>query len=147
MISSENIRIEKTTNSLVAENIYKAYVNRDKVRVYYGDPKTGEDRLELHGVEGVVGVSDDKRPVFVLETDIGIVPIKTEDIVKLDSNGVTVYEHPFYHVPTIELIPLVDGTMTLSSNGKRIISEVSVERARYVFKFINGEINIEDSKQ
>jgi hypothetical protein len=136
------IHVSKGTLSQVAEQLYYSYVHKSQVRLHYGDTDTGEDALFLYNTTGVVTVSKGSQPAFELRNDWGSSPIKTQKIVKLVNNGVVVYQHPFYHVPTIQLQPNIDGTITLLSGERVLASRLTPKRARQVFLYINGIENI-----
>lgn len=98
-----------------------------KIRIYYGDPLTGEDSLASRENIGWVGRMTGAHlpfPVLLnsLESrggtrvfDSGIVRIQD-----LDASGLEVYKHPSYHLPQMSIAEITDGTVILSLKDRRI---------------------------
>jgi hypothetical protein len=69
-----------------------------RIRVFLGDPDTGEDALEEFGVYGTIGRTMGPIKIVIL----GGNPIETRRVVKIVNvdTGSVLYSHPDYHLPT-----------------------------------------------
>lgn len=78
--------------------------DRRRLRLYYGDPRTGRDWRESHDIEGHIGRSTGsiKVPILVANRrSMGGGSILTANIVKIEyankKLGGVLYIHPNYH--------------------------------------------------
>jgi hypothetical protein len=79
---------------------------RRRVRLFYGDTKTGRDRLEENDVSGFIGRSTGniKIPLLLPRSNSSSGPgILDHCIVKIIQDGRTVYEHPKYWQPEMRI--------------------------------------------
>jgi hypothetical protein len=78
----------------------------DRVRLFYGDAKTGVDRLEQHDTVGKIGRSTGvmKLPLIITD-DCGGPLIYTQNIVRILNltTGEELYRHKKYRLPRLEL--------------------------------------------
>lgn len=77
-----------------------------RIRVRYGDPKTGRDWLEEHDVEGTVGRSTGEKKVPLLihnRRSLGGAAMLDHCVVRIIDrpSGFVHYSHPKYHRPTL----------------------------------------------
>lgn len=91
---------ERSRFSTAAEALDYAYRSGDRVRVWYGDPKTGKAWPEEHDVLGYVSRSTGREPIYILVYDtrsLGGGAIMEGHIVRLDTtSGHTLYRHPLF---------------------------------------------------
>ena len=119
----------------IDEILLNAYNNKEKVRLFYGDSKTGEDWNEIYEVFGYIGYSTGTQRIPLLiryKTSIGGGAILTSCIVKIIINGIVVYKHPNYH-----------SMLTLNRNNiyrgeKLFISSDNDVKAQKMFSYLQG---------
>lgn len=83
------ISFEKNTNDRVIEILLDAISRRERIRVFYGDIKSGCDWCETYDTIGTVGTSCGKTKVPLMIhsiRSIGGSPIRTNNIVKITRN-------------------------------------------------------------
>lgn len=115
--------------------LFNAYLNKEKVRLFYGDKRTGKDWNEIDDVFGYIGYSmgTQRLPLLIrYKNSTGGCPIVTSCIVKIMINGIVVYKHPDYH-------------SLLTLNGNNIYSEGNVAlsfnneaKAQRMFSYLQG---------
>ncbi len=96
------------TNDKVIQVLTNAHESRDRVRIVYGDPKTGKDWLEEYDVIGRIGRStgEQKIPLLIAnERSMGGGAILTANILKIVrvSDKQVLYQHEKYIEPEFEL--------------------------------------------
>lgn len=105
------------TNELVKAVLEAARKDRMKVRIFLGDtdpdsPTCGKSWMEEFDTVGYVGRSTGtlKVPILVPPGDNGGCAILDNCIVKITgtSMNVTLYEHPKFYVPEIEIKPVIN---------------------------------------
>lgn len=88
--------------------------SRAKVRVFYGDTKTGRDWMEEYDMVGHIGRSGGsmKIPLLISEGEHGGLGLLDSCIVRMIDveTRKEVYCHPRYHLPEMEIRPL-DGDL------------------------------------
>jgi hypothetical protein len=94
------------TPDAVVKALEHARASRQRIRVYYGDSKTGRDWLEEHDVEGYVGNSTGplKVPLLIYNRRChGGGALLDHCIVKVKwTRGGVLYQHPAYDAGTDE---------------------------------------------
>lgn len=88
----------------VVQVLEDAKKNRTRVRIFYGDTKTGLDWMEENDVIGTIGRScgTTKIPLLIKNSNsIGGGAILTNCIVRITIDKTNVYKHPKYHLPNI----------------------------------------------
>jgi len=88
------------TPSEVIRLLEAAWESQARVRLYYGDRKTGRDWGDTCGVYGRIGRSTGPIKVLILlaqRRSTGGGEILCDCIVRLKVNGKEVYRHPKYH--------------------------------------------------
>lgn len=99
-----------------------------RVRVFYGDEKTGRDWMEEFDMVGTIGRSMGpmRSPLLIPDNEDGGPALLTQCIVRMVDveTGKEVYKHEKYHLPKMELRELTtesikdqDGEKTLKSMG------------------------------
>jgi len=92
----------KNTPPQVREILERYLHTNTRVRIFYGDAKTGRDWLEEYDTQGYIGRSTGTKPIALLVNNrrsLGGGAILTHCIVKITVNKRTIYEHPHYHQP------------------------------------------------
>lgn len=113
------------------------------VRIFYGDPVTGEDLLMLFDVYGYPARIDNTKAGgtdYVLISDKNNLchasPIQIENIVKMTREHECVFGHINYHHSEIEIGPAV-----VSAGARKIVSVHCLESARRIKDFLEGRTN------
>jgi len=92
-------------NILETNRLARLAGHPERIKLHYGDPKTGRDWCEFYGVTGYVGRSTgtSKIPLLLAQRrSHGGPGILNHDIVRIrESSGArrVLYEHPDYHLP------------------------------------------------
>lgn len=142
------------TSEKIIDLLQRARANRWRVRLFYGDTKTGRDWLEEHDVLGRVGRSTGsiKIPLIIHnERSIGGTAILTQCIVKITIDKRTVYQHPRYYLPAMAIRPAkaFDAHPSQPRNlthavyvaGKAIANFESLQAATRYRDFLEGTRN------
>jgi hypothetical protein len=82
--------------------------NGSRLRLFFGDNKTGKDWEEEWGVMGYIGKSTGWKPILLLVNNsrsMGGAGILTHCIVKITENGYTLWQHENYHQSKHEIQP------------------------------------------
>ena len=93
---------DKETSHEVVEAIQKAYSNGLRIRLHYGDTKTGKDWMDEYDVRGTIGKSTGQNPIpLLIQTtrSAGGGAILDSCIVRMVSidkrnKGTILYQHP-----------------------------------------------------
>ena len=99
------------TPQTVCDILVSLYQTGKRIKLYYGDAKTGRDWNEEYDTTGTIGRSTGnyKIPLLIQTSrSHGGGAILDDCIVKIKSNGITLYQHPKYKAPTVEI---TDGDM------------------------------------
>ena len=90
----------------VVELLEQLRHSRRKIRLYYGDPATGQSWLDEHDVIGWIGRSTGtiKVPLLIEPGDIGGPALLDHCIVRVDSPRQVLYQHDDFRVGTVELV-------------------------------------------
>lgn len=106
------------TNDKVKECIEHCYNSKLRIRLWYGDTKTGVSWLEEYDVVGTIGRSGGQQKIPLLiknSRSSGGGGILCHCIIRIDviNSRRTIYEHPSFHVPTLGVYPnLAEDTKT-----------------------------------
>lgn len=81
-------------------------VNQRKVRLFYGDPKTGQSWFDEHDVIGRIGRSTGpiKVPLLIEPGEIGGPALLDQCIIRIDSPRKTLYQHAQFRVGEVALV-------------------------------------------
>jgi len=121
----------KSTNALVVSILEKYMKTNTRVRLFLGDPETGEMWLEEHDVVGCIGRStgDIKIPLLVgSKRSSGGSGVLDDCIIAIKTKEAWVYKHDKYKMPAFDFKGR-DGAVLL--NGKvyaNFRTESSAER-------------------
>lgn len=124
-----------------------------RVRIFYGDAKTGRDWNEENDVIGYLGKSTGvfKIPLLLAKSNSDGGPAILDDcIVKLTVDKQVVYQHPNYHCARFEIRsiekedPLTASgyTCRVVRDGREVMANFkNEEKARHFVQFMMGERN------
>lgn len=127
-----------------------ARVTRRPVRLHYGDPRTGRDRLAAFDVAGFVGYSGLLLPHPILlvtpKHHLGPRIIELEVVRIVDIHAmVTTFSHPAYHLPALQAVdaptPAAPLQVLLAADGEPLQVCASKAQATRWIKFYRGEIH------
>ena len=111
----------------------------DRIRVFYGDPETGRDWCEEHGVMGYVARSVGPEKVYILLANsraIGGLPILVDNVIKVTIDKRVVYQHPKYNLGEFEI-----RGRDVYRDGKLLARFESEDKARRYVEFLRGNRN------
>lgn len=125
-----------------------ARATRRQVRLFYGDPRTGLDRLATRDVLGYVGYAAWSLPHPILlserQTFVGprIVELEIVKVIDVDS-FLTTYSHSSYHMPTLTIVAGdEDGVgAVIAADGHRQMACTTHAQATRWCKFFRGQIH------
>jgi hypothetical protein len=133
-----------TTASEARQALESARVCRRRVRLYYGDPSTGRDDLEVADTIGWIGRAGAPfaQPVLLasIEDRCGV-PIWDNAVIRiqdLDAQGCTVYQHAGYHLPDLTVVAIMDGTAEVLIDGHTTQAFDNDDHAQRWLKFVRG---------
>ena len=124
-----------------------------RVRIFYGDAKTGRDWNEEHDVVGYMGKSNGvfKIPLLLAKSNSdGGTSILDDCIVKITVDKEVAYKHPNYHCARFEIRGIEkEDPLTKSGyvcrvvrDGREVMANFkSEEKARNYVQFMLGERN------
>lgn len=84
----------------------KARQENRRIRIFYGDVRTGRDYLEHYDIMGTIGRSTGSHKIPLLinnRRSIGGTAILDNHIVKITVDKTSLYVHPRYHLPNITI--------------------------------------------
>lgn len=133
------------TPNEVINILEKARNNRWRIRIFYGDPKTGKDWMEEHDVIGYIGRSAGKVKIPLLianSRSLGGGAILDHCIVKMTVNRKTIYQHPNYSLGQLE-IRKEDKThpYAVYCDNKNIAFFKTEKQAQSYILFLQGATN------
>lgn len=100
------------TSPTVCDILNRFLHSEKRLKLYYGDVETGRDWNEENDTTGTIGRSTgtSKIPLLILtKRSHGGGAILDHCIVKIKSGGVTLYQHPKYKAPVVEIQSGDDG--------------------------------------
>lgn len=127
-----------------------ARATRRAVRLHYGNPRTGVDRLAVQDVVGYVGYAAWYLPHPILLTDrqlhIGPRIVELEVVRVVDVLGlIATYEHPTYRLPQLATVGACDPEnperLVLAADGREVLRCSSRAQATRWSKFFRGDIH------
>ncbi len=94
------------TPETVIELLEVVRLNQRKVRLFYGDPQTGQSWFDEHDVIGRVGRSTGpiKVPLLIEPGEIGGPALLDQCIIRIDSPRKTLYQHEQFRVGEVALV-------------------------------------------
>lgn len=132
----------------VEEVLIQAWMLRQRLRIWYGDPETGRPRMDEHEVVGYVGRSMGpvKVPLLVHNArSRGGAPIAAHCIVRIDwiAERRTMYQHPKWYFPGafIERSRTIDGhwELHIHHEGRPFSLHPTPDDARRLLDFLKGD--------
>ena len=110
------------TPESVCEALENARVSGRRLKLYFGDAKTGEDWCEELDTTGTIGRSTGsvKIPILLANSRYGGGAVLDHCIIKIKQAGRVLYQHPNYQQPKIDIVPsdLPKYSHNLNVNGK-----------------------------
>lgn len=132
----------ENTPESVKRGLEYARVNRLRVRLFYGDVKTGRDWFEENDVCGYVGRSNGQCKVPLLihnSRSLGGGAIMTDCIVRMFVDGRQVYKHPKYRVEFKHIIESKhEYPFQVMANGETIARFKTAKQAERWVSFMRG---------
>lgn len=121
-----------------------ARIKGTRVRVFYGDTKTGRDWCEEYDTLGVIGRStgEQKIPLLIPSSQaIGGGGILDHCIVRITIDKRDRYKHPSYHIGKLVVGPMVDGLRAVLRDDEHIAGfNNHVDAVNYI-EFLRGNRN------
>lgn len=147
-----NTLYHQDTPKEVVDILEHAIADKTRIRLFYGDVRTGEDCLEIYDTIGVVKrCGENKAPLFMNNSHSqNGTEIFDDCIVKITIDKKTVYEHPSYHLPEIEIreanseLKKSGFIYSVFVKGSNRYNCKSREEAENEVKFYEGLKNIAD---
>lgn len=153
MVNQLNPQMQNHVNQVT--QVLQNYVRKNvRVRLFLGDPATGEQWLEEHNIQGYVisikGSAPNFEPTYYLldnrrsNAGIGIRPTM---VIRITVDKTDVFRVPNYHLPQLVVQPAVRKVkgVTHSVYHKKLNGEVefamnftSEEKAKHYIKFQHG---------
>lgn len=101
------------TNDGVKQCIEHCYNSNNRIRIWYGDTKTGVSWLDEYDTTGTIGRSTGRQKIPLLiknSRSSGGGGILCHCIIRIDVIGSrrTIYKHPLFYVPTLGVYPNLD---------------------------------------
>lgn len=101
------------TSDKVKECLEHCYNSKLRIRIWYGDTKTGLSWLEEYDTMGTIGRSTGQQKIPLLiknSRSSGGGGILCHCIIRIDVIGSrrTIYKHPLFYVPTLGVYPNLD---------------------------------------
>jgi len=126
--------------------------NRDqRIRLFYGDSKTGKDWHEEHDIMGYIGRSTGSIKIPLLinnRNSYGGGAVLDHCIVKITKDKTTLYQHPKYHTDKFTIKQCKDVEMInkgytheVFRNGKINARFNSEQKAKNYISFMEGKRN------
>lgn len=129
----------ETSNRVIniLENIRNS---KKRVRIFYGDPKTGRDWLEEYDTIGYIGRSAGKIKIPLLiknSRSIGGGGILDNCIIKITMNKKTIYQHPKYTLGELQ-IKKENENYAVYRDNENIANFETKKQAENYIKFLKG---------
>lgn len=131
----------------VNEILERARINKNRVRIWYGDDATGNDWLEEFDVVGRVGRSTGINKIHILlhnSRSIGGPAILTRRIVKIAvkhyNRWIIEYEHDSYRFPRVTIADseIPGYAVDVFINGKKHATFSTVNKYQRWYDFMTG---------
>lgn len=122
-----------------------ARATKRRVRLHFGDPRSGLDRLAVQDIVGFVGYASWQLPHPILLSDrnvhLGPRICELEVVRVVDVDGlVATYEHPTYRLPNFTTVPAGAGTdvVLLVADGQKLMECTNQAQSTRWIKFFKG---------
>ena len=141
-----NVEFDANTPDKVVSILLNYMNSNQRIRIFYGDRKTGRDWCEEWDTMGYVGCSTGKIKIPLLVNNsksMGGMGINTGSIVRITVNKHDIYRHPKYHIGKIMFKPSAYPELPYGVwiNGENHANFKTSEKAQKWAKFISGESN------
>lgn len=141
---------DNNTCSKVKTVLTECYNNQCRLRIWYGDTKTGLSWMDEYDIVGTIGRSSGQAKIPLLiknSRSSGGGGILCHCIIRIDviSSRRTIYKHPLFNVPTLGVYPnLEEDTKTdypfiVSKNNELQARFKSEKQATNYIDFMTGE--------
>ncbi len=138
------------TSDKIKECIEYCYNSKLRIRIWYGDTKTGVSWLDEYDTMGTIGRSTGQQKIPLLiknSRSSGGGGILCHCIIRIDviSSKRTIYEHPSFTVPTLGVYPNLDEDtknkypFIVSKNNELQARFKSEKQAKNYIGFMTGE--------
>ena len=137
----DGVSFSQETKESVINILLDAIKNKYRIRIFFGDAKSGTDWCENFDTMGTIGLScgTAKVPLIIHSIrSMGGDAILTDSIVKITRNKKVIYQHPTYNCNI-----KIDGDYIVDNNGKNVsyyCSKDENKRKRF-FEFLKGTRN------
>ena len=137
----DGVSFSQETNESVINILLDANKNKYRIRVFFGDAKSGADWLDDYYTTGTIGLSHGPVKIPLIIQSIrsnGGCAISTDNIVKITRNKKVIYQHPNYNCDI-----KIDGDYIADSNGKKIMhfGTMDENKRKRFFEFLKGNRN------
>lgn len=138
------------TPMAVVRELEFARLQSRRIRIFYGDAKTGRDWCEEHDIIGTIGQSTGKIKVPLLlkkVTSTGGGALLDHCIVKITENKRVIYQHPNYNIGKFSIKDAAkdaqeEGYMlSVYRDGKLQANFKTEQKAQNYIAFLKGERN------
>ena len=141
-----NTAYHSETPAAVVRILENKRQSRDRIRMFYGDQQTGKDWKEEWDNIGRIGRSTGnvKIPLLIKTArSRGGSGILDHCIVKIQSNGTTLYSHPSYHLGEMNVTetPAAEYKYHVFFDGTEHAAFKTKEKMQRYIDFITGKSN------
>lgn len=150
-INYNDLYFRDGTDERVMRVLEQASKSQVRIRIFLGDPKTGEEWFETNDVMGRVGRTTGQIKVPILVPNVnswGGTAISTNCIVKITIDRKIVYQCANYKVPQFATKPVefkggrgVGVFAKTAAGGKHLASCETQAKADNFIRFLKGEYN------
>ncbi|WP_427551974.1 hypothetical protein ACQE3D_25690 (plasmid) [Methylomonas sp. MS20] len=131
------------TPQAVVDILEEVLGTQRKIRLYYGDPATGQSWFDENDVIGTIGRSGGKIkvPLLIEPLETGGPAILDHCIVRIDSPFRTLYQHPTFRVGDVAVQPgvHVDYPWSVTIDGQVHAGFATKRQANVFAAFIQGK--------
>lgn len=138
------------TPTAARQALESARATKRLVRLHYGDPRTGLDRLAVQDVLGFIGYAAWAlpHPILLAERQLHVGPrvVELEIVRVVDVDGmVATYEHPTYRLPHLTTVSACDpdhpDRLVLAADGRELLRCANQAQAARWSKFFRGAVH------
>lgn len=140
---------DKNTPDEVIKILEEARKNRTRVRLFFGDVKTGKDWMEQYDIMGVISRSCGtiKIPILLRNSrSLGGIGILDYCIVKITEDKQVLYKHPNYFLPELTIKDNSEDKsdkypFKVMGDGVEYSQLETMKMAQRKIAFFKGELN------
>ncbi len=124
-----------------------ARINRLRVRLFFGDPATGLDRMELADTVGYIGHqgAELQHPVLLAKPgDRHGVRIHDAAVVRITAvdHHCALYQHRHYHLPVLNYVPLLSGQTRVVVDGQMDVDFDDDAAVKQFDRFVRAQSHV-----